>query len=414
MWIKWLLIVALITMCHISPLGASELEQANKAYSRGDYAASFKLFKGLAKQGAAEVQYNLAVMYETGQGTKPNAKKAVVLYKLAADQGHAKAQYNLGNMYRMGSAVPKDAAKSVTWYRRSAQQGHIKAQFNLGLAYHFGVGVDKNPLNAYRWIGLAASRGKENARKSLYKITKGLTSEQIANIELWIADFQNLDAKSKKIGKIGKIVSAANSGSAVCLTTNGYLLTSLHVIPNCREIRLAGKIVAQVMAIAPDSDLALLKTDNNSLCKSKVMLPKNAGGALGENIIVAGYPLAKLLGGSLNVTSGLISSLVGVHGNKRFVQISAPIQIGHSGGPVLDGKGRLVGIVSHKLDAMKLANSTGSLPQNINFATKLETIKDFLNRHSVAYTTTASRSELNTMSIAEKARKTTFMITCWK
>ncbi len=51
-----------------------------------------------------------------------------------------------------------------------------------------------------------------------------------------------------------------------------------------------------------------------------------------------------------------------------MIQIAAPVQPGNSGGPVLDGAGNVVGVVVARLDALRLAQRTGRLPQNVNFA----------------------------------------------
>ena len=62
------------------------------------------------------------------------------LFRQAAEQGHASAQFNLGLMYATGEGVPEDDAEAVRWYRMAAEQGHAGAQFNLGLMYATGGG----------------------------------------------------------------------------------------------------------------------------------------------------------------------------------------------------------------------------------------------------------------------------------
>ena len=66
----------------------------------------------------------------------------------------------------------------------------------------------------------------------------------------------------------------------------------------------------------------------------------------------------------------MINSLSGILNDSRFMQISAPVQPGNSGGPLLDTSGHVVGVVAEKLNALKIARATGSIPENINFAIK--------------------------------------------
>ena len=76
---------------------------------------------------------------------------------------------------------------------------------------------------------------------------------------------------------------------------------------------------------------------------------------------------------------GINSSLAGLHNDTRFLQISAPVQPGKSGGPLHEASGNVVGVVSAKLDALRMVKATGDIPQNINFAIKTGALRDFLD-----------------------------------
>ena len=62
-------------------------------------------------------------------------------WELLAKQGIAEAQYNLGLMYSKGEGMPNDDKEAVKWYRLSAEQRITGAQSNLGLMYEKGQGV---------------------------------------------------------------------------------------------------------------------------------------------------------------------------------------------------------------------------------------------------------------------------------
>ena len=84
-------------------------------------------------------------------------------------------------------------------------------------------------------------------------------------------------------------------------------------------------------------------------------------------------------------TLGNISALSGIRDDSRYLQISAPVQAGNSGGPLLDTSGNLVGVVSSKLNAMKVMQASDDLPQNVNFAIKSGTLANFLDANRVTY-----------------------------
>jgi S1-C subfamily serine protease len=96
----------------------------------------------------------------------------------------------------------------------------------------------------------------------------------------------------------------------------------------------------------------------------------------------------------------------------RHLQISAAVQPGNSGGPLLDTSGEIVGMVAAKLDALRVARYTGTIPENINFAIKTGAIRDFLDNSVVPYETAAPGSELKTADIATNARAYTLLISC--
>ena len=95
------------------------LDEAYAAYGRGDYEATLRELRPLAEQGFAEAQYDLAAMYNFGEG------------------------------------VPQDYAEAVRWTRMAAEQGLAKAQIHLGLMYHKAQGVPQDDVLAHMWLNLA-------------------------------------------------------------------------------------------------------------------------------------------------------------------------------------------------------------------------------------------------------------------
>jgi hypothetical protein len=132
----------------------------------------------------------------------------------------------------------------------------------------------------------------------------------------------------------------------------------------------------------------------------------------GDAIVALGYPLAGLLATTANLTVGNVSALAGLGDDSRYLQISAPVQPGNSGGPLLDGSGHLVGIVTAKLDAALVARFTGDIPQNVNFALKAEVARTFLDSNGIAYHSAPSDKQLSPADVGDVARPFTLRIEC--
>ena len=99
----------------------------------------------------------------------PHYKKAFKWFSLSAKQGHAEAQCYLGVMYGHGDGVLHNISESVMWLKLSAEQGEPKAQIALGLMYEEGIGITvaQNHLEAARWFKLAADSGHIKAQSKI-------------------------------------------------------------------------------------------------------------------------------------------------------------------------------------------------------------------------------------------------------
>jgi len=134
---------------------------------------------------------------------------------------------------------------------------------------------------------------------------------------------------------------------------------------------------------------------------------------LGEAVEAFGYPLTDVLSKSGNFTLGNVSALVGIGEDSRYLQISAPVQPGNSGGPLLDQNGNLVGVVSAKLNALKLMLATnGDIPQNVNFAIKSSIATNFLDTNGASYTQGTATQPMQPADLADQAKAMSVFIEC--
>ncbi|MFO1507196.1 MAG: bifunctional trypsin-like peptidase domain-containing/SEL1-like repeat protein [Lysobacterales bacterium] len=170
-----------------SPQGTSDLAHTEALAKQGDAEAQYHLgliyqfgkgvppdlvkaaywYDKAAEQGDALAQTVLGVMYDLGEGVLQDHAKAAYWYGKAAAQGDAKAQNFLGGMYGNGNGVPRDDAKALYWYAKAAEQGDASAQFHLGNMYFDGRGVPQNYAKAIFWYGKAAEQGHAIAQFNL-------------------------------------------------------------------------------------------------------------------------------------------------------------------------------------------------------------------------------------------------------
>jgi TPR repeat protein len=123
--------------------------------------AQTTLFDVLARQGDANAQFNLALLYADGKDCPQDYVKARYWHVKAARQGHAAAHYSLALMHHKGQGIPRNDAKSARRYRTAAQLGHQAAQFNLAVLYDQGLGVAHDLVMAYVWFFVAGAQGKK-------------------------------------------------------------------------------------------------------------------------------------------------------------------------------------------------------------------------------------------------------------
>jgi S1-C subfamily serine protease len=204
------------------------------------------------------------------------------------------------------------------------------------------------------------------------------------------------------------------SGSGFVVSTSGHIVTNQHVVDGCIgdiQGNLTGEAPFKLRLVSSDetNDLALLQAPGSF---KDVATIKATAVHSGDSVVAIGYPFHGLLTSDFTVTTGIISSLSGILNDTRFLQISAAVQPGNSGGPLLASSGEVVGVVAAKLNTLKFAKATGNIPENINFAIKTGALRDFLDNSVVPYQTSDVTSELKTADVARSARAFTLLVSC--
>ena len=211
-------------------------------------------------------------------------------------------------------------------------------------------------------------------------------------------------------GKAGK--EPESFGTAFVIREDGRLVTNAHVVRECGRVEVPGLGAVEVTNQDDDLDLAVLSIPGVFGLTPAPLADDDV--VLAEDVFAFGFPLPNTLGASLGFSRGSVSSMVGLRSEKRQFRMTAPVQPGNSGGPLLDNEGRVIGIVTSKLNAMRIATETGDIPQGMNFAIKASTLRDYLKRTKVGVALVArKRKPQQTPLIAEVASRFTYQVLCY-
>jgi putative serine protease PepD len=171
------------------------------------------------------------------------------------------------------------------------------------------------------------------------------------------------------------------SGSGFVIDGNGTIVTNDHVVENATSVRIryddkGEGITARVIGTDPSSDLAVLRPDSSAPKISPLTLADSSKVAVGDNAIAIGYPLGLDRTATAGIISGLGRTITAPNGFQidNVIQTDAPINPGNSGGPLLDDRGRVIGINSQ----IATAGSQGNV--GIGFAVPSNTVRDVVPR----------------------------------
>ena len=146
------------------------------------------------------------------------------------------------------------------------------------------------------------------------------------------------------------------SGTGFALTSEGYLVTSYHVIQGADSVMVEGRdrqrYHAEPVYSDVKHDLAILRiTDKRFTGFGRLPYAIKSGQAdLGERVFTLGYPREDVVYGE-----GALSARSGFEGDTAFYQVSIPVNPGNSGGPLLDERGNLIGVVSGRQNDVQSA-----------------------------------------------------------
>ncbi len=186
---------------------------------------------------------------------------------------------------------------------------------------------------------------------------------------------------------------AGQFGTGFAIGPKGYLVTCHHVVRNAERIVVhikGGYLEASIVALDPSNDLAILKVEQWP--GGWLGLAPSSEITYGSGVLAAGFPDPGVLGINPKISTGIVNALSGVRDDPRHIQISAPVQPGNSGGPLVSSSGRVVGVVAAGLNSIDRMAHGGYLPQTVNYAVKTDLLLPLLKSASVPLPKFGSRT----------------------
>ena len=173
-------------------------------------------------------------------------------------------------------------------------------------------------------------------------------------------------------------LSDSGQGSGVILSSDGYIVTNKHVVGSGTDFSIvfSDESSARATLVGYDSlsDIAILKTEKEGLVP--MVLGSSEDLTVGQTLLAIGNPYGytwSLTSGMVSGVERMVSTSTSASVIPNMIQTDALINPGNSGGPLLDTKGRMVGLVSS-------IYSTSGSAQGISFALPVESVRDIAEK----------------------------------
>ncbi|WP_460548815.1 trypsin-like peptidase domain-containing protein [Hymenobacter daeguensis] len=208
-------------------------------------------------------------------------------------------------------------------------------------------------------VGVAASVAVMAVFATLLGLDIWRSSKAPASVQWMRREINNLKQNQRAINRtirridgtavpqLPPVNNGKFGGTGFALTSEGYLVTSYHVIKGADSLLVEGRDRQRYRAEPVYSDkahdLAILRiTDKRFTGFGRLPYTFKAGQAdLGERVFTLGYPREDVVYGE-----GSLSARSGFEGDTAAYQISIPVNPGNSGGPLLDAQGNLIGVIN--------------------------------------------------------------------
>ncbi|TAH00122.1 MAG: serine protease [Sphingobacteriales bacterium] len=247
-------------------------------------------------------------------------KKAL---KSQMDQIHAGL-----NLNDITHSVTETSSTIIDFWRRYKNNLAIAASVAIICTIITLLSTGQFNPNSHNTNYSALKRDMENIKKSQNALIRGY-------------DVTSPNTKNNSQSQFG--------GSGFALTNTGYFVTNYHVVEGADSVYIQNNkgqsFKVNIIYIDPTYDIAILGIADSTFTKL-APLPytfKKSVSDLGEEVYTIGYPRDEVVYGK-----GYLSSATGYGGDSTAYQVSIPVNPGNSGGPLLDNRGNVIGLIKGK------------------------------------------------------------------
>lgn len=170
---------------------------------------------------------------------------------------------------------------------------------------------------------------------------------------------------------IFKVITASGTGSGFAINGYPFLVTNYHVVEGSKKVAVEdthkNRYYADVVMVNPEVDLAFLLPENLLVSHSEIRIDPKVELLNTQKVYINGYPF----GMPYTITEGIISSVSQPMGNQKYLQTDAAVNLGNSGGPMLNQAGVLVGVTTSKF------NNADNIGFGIKHTDLLKELEDF-------------------------------------
>ncbi len=307
-------------------------------------------------------------------------------------RGDLDARASLKDWYHCGAGIPQDQGKAATYQPTPGLRGNRGEQYTLDRSNATKPGLLRNMQEPTAWYGNAKEQGLAKARYSLVTVPasgRGLARNQD------VADYtagrqQNGHGRASSVGVRQEPSSEQWEGVSMGTAwpiASGYVVTNNHVISQSNDVVLITTSGQQIRAWAvirdEASDIALLEVSDSYKLPPALPLATSQP-QLGTSVFTVGFPRIDVMGSTPKLSDGVISDVNGLDGDPGSYQTTVPIQPGNSGGPLLNMRGEVVGVVRSMLGMTDETHDRILVLKNASCARKIEFVKELsalLPRH---------------------------------